>query len=120
VRPRRGYLYVADLKPGRGSEPSKHRPVLVIQTDLLNEADHPSTWVVPCTTRCTGASLLRVPIAAGAAGNPEASELMVDQGRAIDNSRFRKELGPVPPQVLAELVRKLVQLGELREPPEQA
>ena len=51
VRVRRGMLYLADLSPRLGTEPGKIRPVLVIQTDLLNEAKHPSTWVLPCTTR---------------------------------------------------------------------
>ena len=46
-----GTLYTADLNPRRGSEAGKHRPVLVVQSDLLNQANHPSTWVLPCTTR---------------------------------------------------------------------
>ncbi|MGO9062764.1 MAG: hypothetical protein ACLQU2_36200 [Candidatus Binataceae bacterium] len=25
------------------------RPVVVVQSDLLNETDHPSMWVLPCT-----------------------------------------------------------------------
>ncbi|PYQ12802.1 MAG: hypothetical protein DMF80_17875 [Acidobacteria bacterium] len=45
------------------------RPVLVIQTDLLNDAGHPSTWVLPCTTRLTGQNLLRVVLPRGVAGN---------------------------------------------------
>ncbi|MBW2403836.1 MAG: type II toxin-antitoxin system PemK/MazF family toxin, partial [Deltaproteobacteria bacterium] len=55
-----GTLYIADLNPARGSEPGKHRPVLVVQTDLLNQANHPSTWVLPCTTRLVGENVLRV------------------------------------------------------------
>ena len=58
----RGRLYLADLNPRLGTEPGKTRPVLVVQTDLLNEADHPSTWVLPCTTRLAGDNLLRVPL----------------------------------------------------------
>ncbi|MGB5479092.1 MAG: type II toxin-antitoxin system PemK/MazF family toxin, partial [Thermoanaerobaculia bacterium] len=49
VKIRRGALYLADLNPRRGTEPGKIRPILVIQSDLLNEAEHPSTWVLPCT-----------------------------------------------------------------------
>ncbi|MFN2427725.1 MAG: type II toxin-antitoxin system PemK/MazF family toxin, partial [Candidatus Binatia bacterium] len=40
---RRGVLYLADLSPRLGTEPGKTRPVLVVQTDLLNETGHPST-----------------------------------------------------------------------------
>ena len=54
---RRGALYLADLSPRLGTEPGKVRPVLVIQSDLLNEAEHPSTWVLPCTTRLSGEEL---------------------------------------------------------------
>ena len=43
MKARRGVLYLADLNPRRGTEPGKVRPVLVIQTDLLNDAGHPST-----------------------------------------------------------------------------
>jgi len=57
---RHGHLYLADLEPRFGSEAGKLRPVLVIQTDLLNQAGHPSTWILPCTTRLAGANLLRV------------------------------------------------------------
>ena len=57
MRIHRGWLYLADLSPRRGSEPGKTRPVLVIQTDLLNETSHPSTWVLPCTTRLSGENL---------------------------------------------------------------
>src|SRR4029079_128296 len=85
VRIRRGWLYLADLNPRRGSEPGKTRPVLVIQTDLLHEARHASTWGLPCTTRLSGENLLRVSLPRGIAGNRQGCEIMIDQSRAIDN-----------------------------------
>jgi mRNA interferase MazF len=113
VRARRGILYLADLKPRIGTEPGKVRPVLVIQTDLLNDAGHPSTWVLPCTTRLTGENLLRVALPRGIAGNREECEVMVDQSRAIDNRRLVRALKPLPRSILAEVVEKLRRLGEL-------
>src|SRR4029453_17451225 len=74
-----GVLYAAGLDPRRGTEPGKVRPVLVVQTDLLNTAGHPSTVVLPCTTRLTGESLLRVVLPKGIAGNRVECEVMVDQ-----------------------------------------
>lgn len=59
MRVRRGVLYLADLNPRSGAEPGGNRPVLVIQNDLLNEAEHPSTWILPCTTRLAGESVLQ-------------------------------------------------------------
>jgi mRNA interferase MazF len=112
VIPRRGHLYLADLSPRFGSEPGKTRPVLVVQSDLLNQVGHPSTWVLPCTTRLTGSNLLRVGLPARAAGNREECEVMIDQSHALDNRRFRRHLGAVPAPLFREVAEKLRQLAE--------
>lgn len=111
--PRHGRLYLADLAPRFGTQPGKVRPVVVIQSDLLNAAGHPSTWVLPCTTRLTGESVLRVPLPANLAGNRDACEVMIDQSRAIENRRLRKALDPLPALVLRAIKQKLAQLAEL-------
>lgn len=108
-----GALYSADLNPRFGTEPGKVRPVLVIQSDLLNETGHPSTWVLPCTTRLVGENVLRVPLPKGIAGNPQACELMIDQSRTIDNRRLRRRLGVLPVPLLREVKAKLRTLAEL-------
>jgi mRNA interferase MazF len=110
---RSGTLYLADLSPQKGSEAGKVRPVLVIQSDLLNETKHPSTWILPCTTRITGESLIRVFLPKGIAGNERDCEIMIDQSRAIDNQRFKLRLKPLPSIVLLECKEKLKKLGEL-------
>ena len=104
---KRGFLYLADLNPRFGSEPGKTRPVVVIQTDKLNSINHPSTWVLPCTTRIVGSNVLRVSLPAGIADNKAECEVMIDQSRAIDNKRFVAELGAVPPLILKEIEKKL-------------
>ena len=108
-----GNLYTADLNPRHGSEAGKVRPVLIIQTDLLNETGHPSTWVLPCTSRLSGSSLIRVNLPKGVAGNHDECEVMIDQSRAIDNSRLKKKIGPLPHPLLSEVKEKLKRLGEL-------
>ena len=113
MRIRRGSLYLADLNPRRGTEPGKARPVLVIQTDLLNGVGHPSTWVLPCTTRLSGENLLRVSLPRGIAGNRKECEVMIDQSRAIDNRRFVRALESLPRRLLREVEEKLRRLGEL-------
>lgn len=105
-------MYLADLNLRLGSEAGKIRPVIVIQTDLLNQTQHASTWILPCTTKLTGDSLLRVEIPKGIAGNTEDCEGMIDQSRAIDNRRFRKRLKSVPPLLLKEIKEKLRLLGD--------
>jgi mRNA interferase MazF len=113
VKAQRGVLYLTDLNPRAGREPGKMRPVLVVQTDLLNDAGHPSTWVLPCTTRLTGESLLRVVLPRGIAGNREECEVMIDQSRAIDNRRLARALKPLPRSLLTEVVEKVRRLAEL-------
>ena len=87
------HIYVADLNPRFGTEPGKTRPVVVLQTDLLNN-EHPSTIVCPITTNVVPeASILRVHLSASEAGLRKDSDILVDQIRAIDNRRFVKEVG---------------------------
>ncbi len=96
-------IWTADLNPQIGTEPGKIRPVLVIQTDLLNSL-HPSTIICPITTNVVKESdILRVHIKKGASNMQKPSDLMIDQIRAIDNKRFIQKIGELP----AEL-RKIV------------
>src|ERR1700680_1804202 len=111
--PHRGELWSADLNPRRGSEPGKIRPVVVVQSDLLNETDHPSTWVLPCTTQLSGENVLRVELPPRMAGNARACEVMIDQSRAIDRRRLLRPLGRLPQTVMRELSEKLRRAGDL-------
>lgn len=88
-------VYLADLNPKMGTEPGKTRPVVAVQTDLLNN-HHPSTIVCPLTTQTHPESdILRVHLRKGEAELMEKSDIMVDQIRAIDNRRFIKRLGMI-------------------------
>jgi mRNA interferase MazF len=92
---RKWSVYLADLNPRFGTEPGKTRPVVVVQTDLLNN-HHPSTIVCPLTTHIHPESnTLRVHLRIGEGGLTEKSDIMVDQLRAIDNRRFIKKLGMI-------------------------
>lgn len=87
-------IWLADLNPQIGSEAGKVRPVVIIQTNFLNEIEHPSTIICPITTKVNSEStILRIRIAKGKIGLSENSDIMIDQIRAIDNSRFIKKLG---------------------------
>jgi len=84
-------IWLADLNPRIGTEPGKTRPVVIIQTDLLNEF-HPSTIVCPVTSKVNkDIQLLRVHLKKGQVDR--SSDILVDQIRAIDNKRFIKRLG---------------------------
>ena len=89
-------IWIANLEPRRGTETGKVRPVLVIQTDLLNRV-HPSTLVCPITTNIQKQSkILRVNIKKGTSNLKESSDIMIDQLRAIDNRRFINKIGDLP------------------------
>lgn len=86
-------VWIADLNPPNGTEPGKIRPVVVVQTDLLN-GFHPSTLICPVTTNIfTKAEILRVNMSKNEAGLKQRSAILVDQLRAIDNKRLVKRLG---------------------------
>ena len=110
--PHRGELWSADLNPRLGSEPGKVRPVVVVQSDLLNETGHPSSWVLPCTTMLAGENVLRVVLPARMAGNRRACEVMIDQLRAIDRGRLVRMLGRLPAIVMTEVSEKLRRVGD--------
>lgn len=105
---RYGHLYVADLNPRFGTEPGKVRPVVVVQTDALNRY-HPSTIVCPLTSKTAGfENPLRVALPKGCAGLSRASDILIDQIKAIDKRRLRSELGALTDPFLAELRTKLL------------
>jgi len=84
-------IWLANLNPSKGTEPGKIRPVVVVQTDLLNDV-HLSTLVCPITTNVRpDLSLLRVGLTKKQL--PERSDILVDQLRAIDNKRFLERIG---------------------------
>lgn len=81
-------IWVANLDPRHGTETGKIRPVLIVQTDLLNKI-HPSTLICPITTNVQSQSeILRVHIQKGMAKIKEDCDIMIDQIRAIDNKRL--------------------------------
>ena len=84
----RGSIYLAKLYPSKGHEPGKTRPVLVLQTNMLNHIGHTTVIVVPLTTQLIdGAYPLRYRISKRD-NLLEASELLCDQIRAIDINRL--------------------------------
>ena len=90
-------IWIADLNPEIGTESGKTRPVLIVQTNLLNMIPHPSTIICPITTNTQKESeILRVHIKKGTANLFENCDIMVDQIRAIDNTRLIKKIGQLP------------------------
>ena len=98
---RRGEIWLADLNPRRGTEPGKTRPVVIVQAQALLDAEHPSTLVVPLTTRLVeAAEPLRIRIRASGSLKKD-SDALIDQVRAIDNRRLVR--GPLARLQAAQL-----------------
>ncbi|HET7292233.1 MAG TPA: type II toxin-antitoxin system PemK/MazF family toxin [Vicinamibacteria bacterium] len=110
----RGEVWLADLDPRRGTEPGKRRPVLVVQARSLLLAGHPSTLIVPLTSRLIDeAEPLRVRLpASGRLRRP--SDLLIDQLRAIDNRRLVKgPLARIPGPLMARVGQALREVLDL-------
>lgn len=88
-----GQIWLANLNPQRGTEPGKSRPVLVLQHQTLLEIEHPSTIIIPLSTKLADdAEPLRLRLNAKDLLEQD-SDLLIDQIRAIDNTRVIK--GPL-------------------------
>ena len=87
----RGGIYLAKLYPSKGAEPGKTRPVLVLQTNMLNHIGHTTVIIAPLTTQLIEEAYpLRYRI--GRRENLEqTSDILCDQIRAIDINRLMSE-----------------------------
>lgn len=98
-------IWIADLNPRMGTEAGKIRPVVIIQTNLLN-TQHPSTIVCPITTNVQPESeILRVHLKKSKFGLKEDCDIMIDQIRAIDNARLKQKIGELNSDT-CELIRE--------------
>lgn len=107
-------IWIADLNPQLGTEAGKTRPVLIIQTNLLNNIPHPSTIVCPITTNVQkDADILRVHLKKGMANLNENCDIMIDQIRAIDNKRLIKKVGALPNNLIHKVKENIAILIDL-------
>ena len=111
---KRGEIWLADLNSRRGTEAGKTRPVLIVQAQALLDADHPSTLIVPLTTKLIDDAQplrLRIPAAGALKKNSDA---LIDQLRAIDNRRLiQGPLTRLHPTQLEAVGRALLDVLEL-------
>ena len=100
-------IWIADLNPTIGTEPGKVRPVIIIQTDLLNK-HHPSSIICPITTNVRKEiEILRIHLKKGCCGLEEGCDIMIDQVRAIDNKRLIRKVGNIPVELVKPIKENL-------------
>ncbi|MGM0945187.1 MAG: type II toxin-antitoxin system PemK/MazF family toxin [Bacteroidota bacterium] len=101
-------IWLVNLNPAKGTEPGKIRPAVMIQTNLLNQLDHPLILICPFTTQLSAEeNMLRVRVGREGTGLEEISEILVDQIRALDNRRFLEMLGKLSTVKASELSKKI-------------
>ena len=85
---KKGEIYLARLNPKKGNELGKLRPVLIYQTDLLNDVAHPTTTILPLSTHLIDdAYPLRYRVMQKE-NLQKDSDILCDQIRTIDNDRI--------------------------------
>jgi len=89
----KGEIWLANLNPvKKNNEVGKIRPVLIFQTDELNQSDYPTTIVLPLTTSLVDdAEPLRFRVSKRGKLHKD-SDVILAQIRAIDNTRFIEKL----------------------------
>jgi mRNA interferase MazF len=90
-------LWLADLNPVFGTEPGKIRPVLIIQSDALNDEGALSTVVLSCTSKIKeGLHFLRYKLDPKLNnGLDKPTDVLLSQFRSIDNKRLKIRLGSI-------------------------
>jgi len=85
---KKGEIYLAKLNPKKGNEVGKLRPVLIYQTNLLNDVAHPTTTILPLSTHLIDDTYpLRYRVIRREKLQKE-SDVLCDQIRTIDNDRI--------------------------------
>jgi len=88
---KRGDMHLVNFNPSKGTEAGKIRPAVILQSNYLNDEEHPSTIVIPQTTQIIAkANPLRLTITTRDKLQQD-SDIMIDQPRAIDNQRITSE-----------------------------
>jgi mRNA interferase MazF len=109
-------IWIADLNAQIGTEPGKTRPVLVVQTDLLNKIPHPSTIICPLTTNIQiDTDILRVHLKKGMSNINQDCDIMIDQIRAIDNKRLMKKIGDLPNDLIKSVKENIKIIIDLQQ-----
>lgn len=103
-------ILLANLHPPFGTKPGKVRPVVVVQTDFLNN-HHQSTIVCPFTSSLIEAPSVRLRVKANKeSGLTQDSDILIDQILALDNSRLVKNLGKLDRDQWSLLLQKLANI----------
>jgi mRNA interferase MazF len=99
----RGEIWFADLNPTRGSEQTGVRPVLVFQSDDINEFTS-TVLCIPLTSNLRRAVLPTcLLIRKGETGLTTDSVALCHQMRVLDKTRLQRRLGMLSPDTVSAI-----------------
>jgi mRNA interferase MazF len=107
--PRQREVWLAQLDPVAGHEPSGTRPVVVVSQSAFNDSGWGLCICVPLSRRDRG-SPLHVTIAPPEGGLRERSHALVDQVRSVDRTRLAERWGEVGAETHARIVSLLLRI----------
>lgn len=112
-----GEICWIDLGIPLGQEPGFRRPVLVIQSDSLNESRLGTTLVIPLTTNVALADYRgNVFVFSEDSGLPKDSVAFCSQIMVVDKTRLEEAVGRIPQILIDEVVDELLcVIGNRRE-----
>ncbi len=99
-------IWLASLNPVRGIEVGKIRPVIVVQSNALNEF-HPTIIVCPLSSNPWSETTYHFIVPTNELGLDRESVILLDQMRAADKSRFIKKIGALPNEYHGSINQKL-------------
>ena len=106
ANPRRGEIWLADLRPTRGREQTGRRPVLVLSVDVFNYGPSDLIVVLPLTSTLRGIPL-HVRIRKGDGGTRNDSAILCDAIRCISKDRLISRWGVLSSAAVAEVEDRL-------------
>ena len=104
--PKRGEIWLADLRPTRGREQTGRRPVLILSVDLFNAGPADLIVVVPLTSTQRDIPL-HVRISKGDGGTRNDSAILCEAVRSISKDRLISRWGILSREAMAAVEDRL-------------
>jgi mRNA interferase MazF len=104
--PRRGEIWLADLRPTRGREQSGRRPVLVLSVDRFNSGPANLVVILPITSTIRDIPL-QVRVEKGNGGVRNDSAILCEAIRSISKERLLARWGALSKATMIEVEDRL-------------
>ncbi len=106
-RPKRSEIWIVELDPTRGYEIQKTRHCLVIQSDVLNKR-LPTFIIAPITSKVREEwHPIGIILKKGDGGLTKESQVMLNQIKAADITRFKRKIGKLSEAVMKQINESL-------------